>query len=311
MAMSYYEQPYKRRISLGEDGNALMRLIIICLAVFAIFFFIEVAFYFNYEKEVAFSFFKKNVLDWFALPADVDKLMYRPWTLLTHFFVHISVWDILGNMLWLWAFGFIMQDLTGNSKLVPVFIYGSLAGALAFVLSYNIFTVLQPGLPTATALGASAGVMAVAIATTMVAPDFRIFPMLNGGLPLWMLTLLFVIVDLATTHAGDPGRRIADVAGAFMGFLFIFLMRRGYDLSEWMNNFFYWVANLFNPDRPRKGKSVREQLYYKQTRPPYTKTSNLNQQRIDEILDKINQQGYHFLTSEEKDLLRRASEEDI
>jgi hypothetical protein len=32
---------------------------------------------------------------------------------------------------------------------------------------------------------------------------------------------------------------------------------------------------------------------------------------VDEILDKINQRGYDRLTEDEKDLLRRASEEDI
>jgi hypothetical protein len=32
---------------------------------------------------------------------------------------------------------------------------------------------------------------------------------------------------------------------------------------------------------------------------------------VDEILDKINQRGYDRLTDEEKELLRRASEEDL
>jgi uncharacterized protein YcgL (UPF0745 family) len=36
---------------------------------------------------------------------------------------------------------------------------------------------------------------------------------------------------------------------------------------------------------------------------------NITSKRIDEILDKINQQGYHLLTDEEKDILRRAAEE--
>ena len=34
------------------------------------------------------------------------------------------------------------------------------------------------------------------------------------------------------------------------------------------------------------------------------------QKRIDEILDKINLKGYRFLTDEEKEILRRASEDD-
>jgi len=52
-------------------------------------------------------------------------------------------------------------------------------------------------------------------------------------------------------------------------------------------------------------------LFYKTERKPYTKTPNLSQQRIDEILDKINQHGFHSLTAEEKDLLKKASKEDL
>ena len=37
------------------------------------------------------------------------------------------------------------------------------------------------------------------------------------------------------------------------------------------------------------------------------KIPNVNQQKIDDILDKINSKGYQFLTEEEKDYLKRAS----
>jgi membrane associated rhomboid family serine protease len=262
-------------------------------------------------SHIPIEYYYKNVLNWFTLPADFDTFMSRPWTLITHMFLHDSVWHVFANMLWLWAFGYIMQDLTGNKKLIPIYIYGGLAGAVAFMLAFNIFTVLKPELPVATALGASAGVMAVAVSTTMVAPDYRIFPMLNGGIPLWVITLLFVIIDFATIPYNNTGGHIAHIAGGFMGFMFIFLLRRGYDWSEWMNNFFDWVNNLFNPDKPKKGRSIRNELFYKTGKQPYKKTPNITQQRIDEILDKISQKGYHFLTEEEKELLKRASEEDI
>jgi membrane associated rhomboid family serine protease len=235
-----------------------------------------------------------------------------PWAILTHMFVHDGVWHVLGNMLWLWCFGYILQDLTGNRKIIPVFIYGALAGALAFMLSYNFLPGLKPQLPVQTALGASAGVMAVAMVTTITAPGYRIFPLLNGGIPLWVLTALYLIIDLATIPYNNPGGHIAHLAGAFMGFLFMFFLRRGYDWSNWMNRFFGWVNDLFNPDKPKKGKkTLKQELFYKTSAKPYKKTPNLTQQRVDEILDKINQKGYGFLTDEEKELLKRASEEEL
>ena len=86
-------------------------------------------------------------------------------------------------------------------------------------------------------------------------------------------------------------------------------MRQGYDWTIGLNKFFDWVNNLFNPDKPKK--KLKEQLFYKAERKPYVKTPTLSQQRIDEILDKINLHGFNSLTPEEKDLLKKASKEDL
>ena len=67
--------------------------------------------------------------------------------------------------------------------------------------------------------------MAIAIATTTIAPGYRIFPMLNGGIPLWVLTMIFLIIDLATIGANSGGH-IAHLAGAFAGYLFIYTLRK-------------------------------------------------------------------------------------
>ena len=309
--MSYYEKEYRRRISLGQSGNTLIILIAINLVLFVIFSFVKLVYYFNHGNPQGLALYNENVLPWFTLSADTDKILSRPWTILTHMFLHGGLWHIFANMLWLWVFGYILQDLTGNRKIIPIFIYGGLAGAAAFVLAFNFLPALKPELHVASALGASAGVMAIAIATTMVAPGYRIFPMLRGGIALWVLTMLYVIIDLATIPFSNPGGHIAHLAGAFTGFLFIFFLRRGYDWSEWMANFFDWVGNLFNPDKPKKGKHIKDELFYKASSTPYKKTSNITQQRIDEILDKINQKGYSFLTDEEKELLKRAGKEDL
>ena len=309
--MAYSEKEYKQRVSLGQSNNALTMLIIVNLVTFVILAFIKVMFHFLYRGEgEAIGLYEQQILKWFILPADIGQLASRPWTIITHMFVHDGIMHILGNMLWLWMFGYIMQDLTGNRKLIPIFIYSGLAGALSFILAYNFLPGLKSDiLPVA--LGASAGIMGIAVATTMVAPGYRLLPMLNGGIPLWIVTVLYLIIDLATIPYNNTGGHIAHLAGGFMGFMFIVLLRRGYDWSEWMNNFFDWVNNLFNPDKPRKGKDIKDELFYKSGSAPFKKTPNVTQQRVDEILDKINQKGYNFLTDEEKDLLKRASKEDI
>ena len=308
--MAYHEQQYKRRLSLAHANNALILLIAINMIVFVILAFLKAVFFLRHESgSEAIHYFNNNILSLFTLPADVSKIGSRPWTVLTHMFSHDSVWHLLGNMLWLWVFGYIFLDLTGNRKIVPLYIYGGFAGALAFVLAYNFLPGLEQSLPIAVALGASAGVMAIAVAVTTISPGYRIFPMLFGGIPIWVLTTIYLIIDLASIPLSNPGGHIAHLAGALTGFLFIYSFRRGYDWSEWMNNFFDWVTNLFNPDKPKKGKNIKQELFYKSEKQPYKKTANITEQRVNEILDKIGQKGYNSLTEEEKDILKRASQE--
>ncbi len=309
--MAYYPQNRGTKFTIGQDGNALVLLIAINLTVFILLAFIKVIYYFTDGSPAGPALYNKQVLDWVMLPAHMPTFLTRPWTLLTHFVAHDDIWHILGNMLWLWMFGYIFQDLSGNRKIASVFIFGALAGAIAYILAYNFIPPLRESLVAARALGASAGVMAIAVAATVLAPGYRIFPMLNGGIPLWVITLVFAMIDLGLMTRNNPGGRIAHLAGAGMGWLFMWQMERGRDWSAPLNWFFDWANNLFNPDRPRR-HSIKKDLFYKANKPPYkTTATNLNQSRVDAILDKINQKGYNSLTEDEKEILKRASKEDL
>ena len=308
--MAYHEQQYKRRISLAQANNALIVLIGINIIIFVILAFLKAIFMLQYKNNAeALNFFNGHVLNQFSLPAQADKIAAKPWTIFSHMFTHNNIWRLLGNMLWLWLFGYIFLDLTGNRKITPLYIYGSLAGALAFALSFNLLPGLRQNLGEGVIMGANSGVLAIAVGVTMIAPVYRIFPMIMGGIPLWILTAIYLLIDFASISLKNTGEYSAHLAGALTGFLFIYAFRRGYDWSEWMSNFFDWVSNLFNPDKPRKGKNIKQELFYKSSAKPYKKTPNITEQRINEILDKINQKGFNSLSDEEKDLLKRASQE--
>ncbi len=304
-------QSYKtnRNILLGEDNNGLVFLFAINALVFVIINFIKIVYYLS---DIPLEFFYKQILNWFSLPASMDTISSRPWTFLTYMFTHHSIWHLISSMLWLWCFGYILQDLTGNSKLVPIYLYGGFIGGLVFVLVNNLFPVLERSIiTTEPMLGAGAAVMAIAVATTTLAPDYRLFPLINGGIPLWVLTLIFVAIDFATLASGNAGIGAGHLAGGAMGFVFIRQLRRGTDLGAWMHSVVNWLDDLFSPEKKHAKKKPGEKLFYRSDRKPYEKISNVTQQRLDEILDKINQQGYQFLTDEEKAFLKRASSEDL
>jgi len=305
---SDYRLP-RRRFTLGDDNNALVGLVTINIVFFLLLMVIQVVYFFFQAEPGAFT---QQVVQYFEMPAQLVKLSERPWSVFTHMFTHTGVIHMLSNMLWLWAFGYILQELTGNKKLIPIYLYGGLAGALVFIIANYSIAPLKPYINNASLLGANAATMALATATTFLAPDYRFFRNLNGGIPIWVLTLVYVLIDFAGVASQSAAFSLSHLAGGAAGFLFIYFMRKGYDGSVWMNKLYHWFMNLFNPNRKISSGSIREKVFYNSDgRKPYKKTSNITQQRVDEILDKINQKGYHFLTDEEKSILKRAAEEDL
>ncbi len=304
----YIDYKIKRqRFTLGQPDNALVWLFVFNAVFFLTLLIIKTAISVNDHSDTA--FFSK-VLPWFQLPAGISRLWERPWTLITYMFSDVEVFRTLSNMLWLWAFGSILQNFTGNKKLIPVYLYGGFAGALFFVAATYSIPSDKVNIASASLLGANAAVMAVAVAATLIAPTYRFFRHIRNGIPIWVLTIIYVLVDLAGVADKPTAFPIAHIGGAAAGFLFVKLLENKIDASIWMNNLYHWFINLFNPTKGKKYKPIKEKVFYNTgNRQPFNKTSNVTEQRVDEILDKINQKGYDHLTKEEKEILKRASEE--
>jgi membrane associated rhomboid family serine protease len=305
--MSVREQNRRKRILLGEDTNALTWLIILNALFFVGILSVKVIYDLTIGHSIATD---AGVDSWIALPVNGYQLLTRPWTLVTYMFAHNSIWYLISSLLWLWCFGFILQDIAGNNKLFPIYLYGGFFGGLCFVITANIIPLMHANAAAFYMMGAGTSVMAIAIATTTLTPNFRILPMLNGGIPLWVLTLVFVAIDLSTIGLSNGAVGASHIVGGLTGFLFVYQLKRGNDMGKWMMDFTTWVNDLFNPEKKHK-QAPQQQLYYKSTRKPYEKTHHFSQQKLDEILDKINEHGYHFLTEEEKDFLKKASKENF
>jgi membrane associated rhomboid family serine protease len=302
-------QEYKiksQRFTLGHPGNALMWLFVFNVIFYLVLLTIKVGLSVN-EKSP--DVFYSQVVNWFQLPANLTKFGERPWTILSYMFSDVILFRAISNMLWLWAFGSILQNLTGNKKLIPVYLYGGFAGALFFILASYLIPTNKAVIDSASLLGANTGVMAVAVAATMISPGYRFFRHIRGGIPIWVLTVFYIAVDLAGVASQPAAQPISHIGGAAAGFLFVVFLRRGNDSSTWMNNLYNWFINLFNPDKNKDRDSIKEKVFYNTgKRSPYNKTANITEKRVDEILDKISQKGYNFLTKEEKEILKRASE---
>ena len=92
--------------------------------------------------------------DYFINRFGVIPAHFRPVTLLTSVFVHAGWAHIIGNMLFLWAFGKSLEDAMGHSKFLLFYLACGVAAGVTHV-AFNLYTTL----PTVGASGAIAGVM--------------------------------------------------------------------------------------------------------------------------------------------------------
>jgi membrane associated rhomboid family serine protease len=305
-----YRKARRSRFTLGQDNNALMALFTLNIIFFLVLLLIKVGYNFY---EVPLSLYYSQFVQWFELPASLSRAVERPWTFLTYMFsdLGISFMRLLSNMLWLWAFGYILQEMAGNDKIIPIYIYGGLLGGIFFIASYALIPQLQSSAENPALLGANAATMAVAMATTTLSPGYRFFTQLRGGIPIWVLMVIYLFIDLTGIASAGAAYGLSHLGGAVAGYLFIYFLRRGRDGSIWMNKSYFWFVNLFTPAKVPGSKSIKEKVFYNTgNRSPYSKSSIITQQRIDDILDKINLKGYHFLTEEEKQILKKAAEDE-
>lgn len=305
--MSILKQNNRKKILLGQDGNSLLLLIIVNVIIFIFLGFIKVVYLVNNSTE---GVFQAQVLQMLSVPAQPQVFATRPWTLISYMFTHSGIWELIVSMLWLWCFGYILQDLTGNKKVIPVYLYGGLAGSVFFLLTVNLVPALRENVNSIYPLSAAGpSLMALAVATTTLAPRYKIYPMLN--IPLWVLTAVFVIFRIGTVEPGNWGHMAALISGGLMGYVFVWQLQKGNDWGQWMSDLVNWVDDLFNPQKKHVKEAPSKQMFYKSTQKPFKKTPHVTQQRIDDLLDKINHKGYHALSEDEKEFLKKASREEL
>ena len=231
-------------------------------------------------------------------------------------FTQVGFFHFLFNMLILYWFGMIFQEFMGNRRLLPVYIMGGLSGLLLFMLSYNIaeWTDFKTGIvDQASVIGASAGVMAVLFASATLLPEHRLNLLLLGPVKLKYIALALVVIDIIGIPRENAGGHIAHLGGALYGFLFVTQLKKGSDWGKWMENLFEKINGWIKGIGQRPGPKVvyrRQQSANNSSERPKPRSSKIDQDRVDEILDKISQSGYDSLTSEEKQILFRASKEN-
>ncbi|CAK7043958.1 MAG: hypothetical protein PARBB_02227 [Parabacteroides distasonis] len=278
-----------------QSGNILSKLIYINVGLFILIRLASVLFMLFNVQGVPF-------LQYLQLPASPELLLFRPWTLFTYMFTHFDFLHILFNMLWLYWFGGLFLNFFSERQLGGLYILGGLAGAVLFVLAYNIFPYFQNVVSFSYLMGASASVMAIVFAVSFYRKDLEINLFLIGRIKLIYLAIFTLVIDLLAMTSDNAGGHIAHIGGALFGMWFASRIRNGKDLTAPMNRLIDWFVNLGK----RKPKM---RVTYKRSETDYEYNARKHQESVDldTILDKLKRSGYESLSAEEKKRLFDAS----
>lgn len=283
-----------------RPNNAVAQLIIINVIVFVGLFVIGLFRHFGLGSVVIF------IHEQFMIPSDIQEFIYRPWTAITYAFNHAGIFHIFFNMLVLYWFGRLFNEYLGSQKLVNLYVISALGGALVFLFVYNVF----PGMPTSTMVGASGAIFGIVAATATLLPDYRFHLLFIGPVKIIYIALFVVAMSFIRLDKGvNIGGELAHLTGALIGFLYTKQMQKGNEMGRWVFKTMEFFKNLFKPKPKIKvtHRKERRSSSFSTASKTRQKGSNVSQNEIDAILDKISEKGYESLTKDEKEKLFNAS----
>lgn len=257
---------------------------------------------------IVLTLFKIPSLRWIRmleLPAWWENFVRQPWSLITYMFMHADLLHILFNMLWLYWFGKLFLDFFSSKHLRGLYLLGGLCGGLLYMAAYHIFPYFEQALPTSYLLGASASVLAIVVAVAVKEPDYQVQLLLLGTVRLRTIASFIIAFDLLFITSGNAGGHISHLGGALAGWWFAAGLRKGNDVTKWINAVLDCCVGWRKPTM-RKPKM---KVYYgdKQKDYEFNARKKEREEEVDRILDKLRKSGYGSLSEEEKKRLFEAS----
>jgi membrane associated rhomboid family serine protease len=253
---------------------------------------------------------------------------FHIYQLFTYMFAHGGFSHIFFNMFALWMFGCIVERTWGPKKFLTYYIVCGVGAGLfqelaQFAQFYFIASEQLPHFTLAqtmkvananaaflnlwTTVGASGAVYGILLAFGMLYPEERIFIF---PLPVPIKAKWFVMgyaaieLFMAYSSTGDGVAHLAHLGGMVFGFFLIRYSRRsGQQFFDSMRA--SWERRTGRKDRGgvfTNSANTRHESDW-----DYNARRKAEQERMDEILDKIRRNGYESLTREEKQQLFDAS----
>lgn len=271
--MAYYDRTYR----LGFGGGLTTAIKYLLLANGAVFLL---------QMVLPTSGGEQLLIKWFGMRPALVLSKFYVWQLFTYIFLHGDPWHLIINMFFLWMFGCEVERTLGTREFLKYyFICGVGAGIFHLVINFNSPTVV---------VGASGAIYGVMVAFAVLFPERVITLLLFLILPVQIkakyLVMIFAGISLLLGAFGsnDGVAHFAHLGGMLVGFAYLKLGWRLDHLTTWLR-------------QQRESRQAVQDLKKHQA-------MQRIRERVDEILDKINEVGYDQLDENEKRILQEASE---
>ncbi|MFY8171276.1 MAG: rhomboid family intramembrane serine protease [Sphingobacteriaceae bacterium] len=271
--------------AFADQKNPINKYIAINAFVF-VALLISAAFYFLGDIP---NPFKMWVMQYFSLTANWKVFIIKPWTFFTYAFIHEKLFHLIFNMLVFHWFGNLIIEYLNKNRMLFIFWAGVLGGGILYALFFDGNQLI----------GASAGIMALVIASATLLPNYEIVLAIFGRIKLKYVGMAYLVIDLLSMMGSNAGGSMAHLGGAFIGFLTIKQIQAGNDWSSIVISINSFIDKIFT--RKNKLKIVYQSEQQAQA------SRAVSQAEVDQVLEKITKSGYDSLSKSEKELLFKAS----
>lgn len=138
----------------------------------------------------------------------------RPWTLVTHIFLHSGPIHLLFNMMFLFFLGPELERRIGGKKFLIVFFISGIIAAIGYSL-WSVFILKQHS----TAVGASGALFGIFACLAVIAPDIVLYVYFIP-MKITYALIFFALLDLLFISSGDLIARSAHLSGVVAGLAF-------------------------------------------------------------------------------------------
>lgn len=246
------------------------------------------------------TWFFENIWDKVILSASLSESLQKPWTWITYIFCEMSMMQIIGNMIWLWIFGSVIEDLQGYYRVIPLYLTGGLIAAICLCVLHSFFK-----LPSFYYAGASPGLVAVATATLIYKPNYKFWIADRLGINMWILGIIFFVLQFASIGNFNVSKIALLFGGILTGVAFNFGLPLYFD---WLSNSFKKLANFFGSNDNFVLQKRKTNRFKSVTKSSY-QVVNISEQKINMLLDKISASGINSLSKEERKQLEEYSKQ--